>query len=224
MKRSEINQLIRDSITFFGENKFHLPPWAFWRPGNWKGRYDTCGEIIDNMLGWDLTDFGSGDFHKRGLILFTIRNGNTKRDRKSYAEKAMIVEEMQETPTHFHWSKMEDIINRGGGNLVMELFSSDEKEGISSQDIIVKVDGVLRTVPSGGKIILETGESICLEQGVYHRFYGEPGKGKVFVGEVSEVNDDTSDNRFLEVVGRFPQIIEDEEPLHLLVSDYKKYV
>jgi len=224
MKRSEINQLIRDSITFFGENKFHLPPWAFWRPGNWKGRYDTCGEIIDNMLGWDLTDFGSGDFHKRGLILFTIRNGNTKRDRKSYAEKAMIVEEMQETPTHFHWSKMEDIINRGGGNLVMELFSSDEKEGISSQDIIVKVDGVLRTVPSGGKIILETGESICLEQGVYHRFYGEPGKGKVFVGEVSEVNDDTSDNRFLEVVGRFPQIIEDEEPLHLLVSDYKKYL
>ena len=224
MKRSEINQLIRDSITFFGENKFHLPPWAFWRPGNWKGRYDTCGEIIDNMLGWDLTDFGSGDFHKRGLILFTIRNGNTKRDRKSYAEKAMIVEEMQETPTHFHWSKMEDIINRGGGNLVMELFSSDEKEGISSQDIIVKVDGVLRTVPSGGKIILEPGESICLEQGVYHRFYGEPGKGKVFVGEVSEVNDDTSDNRFLEVVGRFPQIIEDEEPLHLLVSDYKKYL
>ena len=224
MKRSEINQLIRDSITFFGENKFHLPPWAFWRPGNWKGRYDTCGEIIDNMLGWDLTDFGSGDFHKRGLILFTIRNGNTKRDRKSYAEKAMIVEEMQETPTHFHWSKMEDIINRGGGNLVMELFSSDEKEGISSQDIIVKVDGVLRTVPSGGKIILETGESICLEQGVYHRFYGEPGKGKVFVGEVSEVNDDTSDNRFLEVVGRFPQIIEDEEPLHLLVLDYKKYL
>ena len=224
MKRSEINQLIRDSITFFGENKFNLPPWAFWRPGNWKGRYDTCGEIIDNMLGWDLTDFGSGDFHKRGLILFTIRNGNTKRDRKSYAEKVMIVEEMQETPTHFHWSKMEDIINRGGGNLVMELFSSDEKEGISSQDIIVKVDGVLRTVPSGGKIILETGESICLEQGVYHRFYGEPGKGKVFVGEVSEVNDDTSDNRFLEVVGRFPQIIEDEEPLHLLVSDYKKYL
>jgi len=136
----------------------------------------------------------------------------------------MIVEEMQETPTHFHWSKMEDIINRGGGNLVMELFSSDENEGISNENITVKVDGVIRTVPSGGKIILEPGESICLEQGVYHRFYGEPGKGKVFVGEVSEVNDDTSDNRFLEVVGRFPQIIEDEEPLHLLVSDYKKYL
>lgn len=224
MGRSEINQLIRDSIVFFGENKFHLPPWAFWRPDEWKGRYDTCREIIDNMLGWDLTDFGSGDFHKRGLILFTVRNGNTRRDRKSYAEKAMIVEEMQETPTHFHWSKMEDIINRGGGNLVMELFSSDEKEGISNKNITIKVDGVIRTVPSGEKIILEPGESICLEQGVYHRFYGEPGKGKVFVGEVSEVNDDTSDNRFLEVVGRFPQIIEDEEPLHLLVSDYKKYL
>ena len=113
------------------------------------------------MLGWDLTDFGSGDFHKRGLILFTVRNGNTRRDRKSYAEKAMIVEEMQETPTHFHWSKMEDIINRGGGNLVMELFSSDEKEGISNKNITIKVDGVTRTVPSGEKIILEPGESIC---------------------------------------------------------------
>lgn len=71
---------------------------------------------------------------------------------------------------------------------------------------------------------LSPGESICLEQGVYHRFYGEPGKGKVLVGEVSMVNDDASDNRFYEPVGRFPEIIEDEEPLHLLASDYRKFI
>jgi D-lyxose ketol-isomerase len=59
---------------------------------------------------------------------------------------------------------------------------------------------------------------------VYHRFYGEPGKGKVLVGEVSMVNDDTSDNRFHEVIGRFPSIEEDVEPLHLLVSDYVKFI
>jgi hypothetical protein len=59
---------------------------------------------------------------------------------------------------------------------------------------------------------------------MYHKFYGEKGKGKVLVGEVSAVNDDASDNRFFEPVGRFPQIIEDEAPLHLLVSDYKKYL
>jgi len=224
MKRSEINRLIRESLNFFDKMNFRLPPWAFWKPEDWKGKYSTCSEIVDNMLGWDLTDFGSGDFHKRGLILFTLRNGNMKKDRKTYAEKAMIVDEMQETPTHFHWSKMEDIINRGGGNLVIELYDSDDQEKISGNPVRVKIDGVLRTVPSGGSVVLAPGESICLEQGMYHRFYGEKGKGRVFVGEVSAVNDDTSDNRFLESVGRFPAIIEDEQPLHLLVSDYPKFI
>ncbi len=224
MKRSEINQLIRNSIEFFNEMNFKLPPWAYWEPEEWKGKYDTCSEIIENMLGWDLTDFGSGDFHKRGLILFAIRNGNQKLDNKIYAEKIMIVEENQETPMHFHWSKMEDIINRGGGNLVIELYKSDKNEDFSDEDLDVKIDGVKRTVKPAGKVILTPGESICLEQGMYHRFYGEEGKGKVLVGEVSAVNDDSTDNRFHEEVGRFPEIIEDEEPLHLLVSDYKKYI
>jgi len=88
----------------------------------------------------------------------------------------------------------------------------------------VKIDGVLRTVEPGGKVILTPGESICLEQGMFHRFYGEPGKGKVFVGEVSAVNDDSNDNCFKEPIGRFPEIIEDEKPLHLLASDYPKYL
>ena len=224
MKRSEINQLIIQSIEFFDLMNFKLPPWAFWRPEEWRGKYDACSEITDNMLGWDLTDFGSGDFHKRGLILFTIRNGNFRKDKKPYAEKAMIVEEMQETPMHFHWSKMEDIINRGGGNLVVELYKSDEKEDFSDQPFTIKTDGIVRNLQPGDSIVLTPGESICLEQGVYHRFYGEPGKGKVFVGEVSAVNDDTADNRFYTPVGRFPEIIEDEEPIHLLASDYKRYI
>ena len=130
MKRSEINQLIIESKAFFNQMNFKLPPWAFWGPNDWKGKYETCSEVIDNMLGWDLTDFGSGDFHKVGLILFAVRNGNIKKDNKPYAEKAMIVEELQETPMHFHWSKMEDIINRGGGNLVIELYDSNQKEKI----------------------------------------------------------------------------------------------
>jgi D-lyxose ketol-isomerase len=224
MKRSEINQLIRESIEFFNRMNFKLPPWAFWKPAEWKGKYETCSEIVDNMLGWDLTDFGSGDFHRRGLILFTLRNGNLKKDKKPYAEKAMIVEENQETPMHFHWGKMEDIINRGGGNLVLELFASDKKEQLSEAEFDIRVDGVKHHLGPNARVVLKPGESICLEQGIYHRFYGEPGKGKVFVGEVSAVNDDTSDNRFLDPVGRFPEIEEDEEPLHLLVSDYKNFI
>ena len=224
MKRSEINQLIKNSIEFFIKMNFKLPPWAFWVPEDWKGKYETCNEIVDNMLGWDLTDFGSGDFHKQGLILFTIRNGNQKKDKKIYAEKIMIVEENQVTPMHFHWSKMEDIINRGGGNLVIDLYKSDENEDFSQKDIDVQIDGVSRKVSAGGSVTLTPGESICLVQGLYHRFYGEKGKGKVLVGEVSAVNDDSSDNRFYEPVGRFPEIIEDEEPIHLLASDYKNFI
>lgn len=224
MKRSEINQLIADSMNFFDQMNFKLPPWAYWTPDSWKGKYETCSEIVDNMLGWDLTDFGSGDFQQRGLILFTIRNGNIKKDKKPYAEKAMIVEEMQETPMHFHWSKMEDIINRGGGNLVIELFNSETDHQFSEKSIKVKTDGVLRTVEPGGKVILTPGESICLYQGLFHRFYGEQGKGKVFVGEVSTVNDDSNDNCFYDPIGRFPEIVEDEKPLHLLASDYAKYI
>ena len=224
MKRSEINKLISSSIEFFDQMNFRLPPWAFRKPEDWKGKYADCSEIVDNMLGWDLTDFGFGDFHKCGLILFTIRNGNFKKDRKPYAEKIMIVEELQETPMHFHWSKMEDIINRGGGNLIIELYNSNKEGGFTDLPVIFRTDGVLRRVDAGGIIVLTPGESICLEQGVYHRFYGEKGKGRVLVGEVSAVNDDTSDNRFYKPVGRFPDIIEDEKPLHVLASEYSKYL
>jgi len=58
----------------------------------------------------------------------------------------------------------------------------------------------------------------------FHRFYGEPGKGMVLIGEVSLVNDDNNDNYFYDVVGRFPDIEEDVDPVHLLVNDYSKYL
>lgn len=222
MKRSEINQIIVEAKSFLEEHKFHLPPWAHWNLADWKKNVNNISEVTENMLGWDITDFGSGDFYKRGLFLFTLRNGKYKVDKKPYAEKIMIVEENQETPMHFHWLKMEDIINRGGGNLVIELYNSMPDESIDiNKPVRLKTDGVEREIEPGGKIILKPGESICLEQGVYHRFYGENGKGKVLVGEVSTVNDDASDNRFQETIGRFPKIEEDTEPIHLLVSDYE---
>ncbi len=224
MKRSEINQILLKAKAFMAEKQFILPPWAYWSLEDWKSNKLDTHEIIDNMLGWDITDFGSGDFYTRGLFLFTIRNGKLNKDRKPYAEKIMIVEENQETPMHFHWAKMEDIINRGGGNLVIDLYQSDKDENFSNDSLRVKTDGVVRTVEAGGSVILTPGESICLEQGVYHRFYGEPGKGKVLVGEVSSVNDDATDNRFHEIIGRFPVIEEDELPIHLLASDYANFL
>jgi hypothetical protein len=224
MKRSEINQILKNAKAFMAERQFILPPWAYWNIDDWKKNKEDAQEIIQNMLGWDITDFGSGDFYKRGLFLFTIRNGKFNVDKKPYAEKIMIVEENQETPMHFHWSKMEDIINRGGGNLVIELYNSTSDNKFDTKPVCFKTDGVKHTVSAGGKVVLTPGESICLETGMYHRFYGEKGKGKVLVGEVSMVNDDTSDNCFYESIGRFPVIEEDEELLHLLVSDYNKFI
>jgi D-lyxose ketol-isomerase len=226
MKRSEINTLIRDSIEFFNAMGFKLPPWAFWKPADWKGKSESVKEIVDTMLGWDLTDFGSGDFDNEGLILFTLRNGDfcNPENQKGYAEKIMVVREGQLTPFHFHWNKMEDIINRGGGNLVIELYASDACEALSQEPVVVRIDGIAKTVDPGGRVVLEPGESICLEPYMYHCFYGQKGKGQVLVGEVSAVNDDTADNRFLEDSGRFPDIEEDEQPLHLLVNDYRNWL
>jgi D-lyxose ketol-isomerase len=222
MRRSEINRRLAEAEAFFGEMRFELPPWSRRSPGEWKGRRELEGEILDNMLGWDLTDFGSGEFDRVGLLLFTLRNGRAGRGGKVYAEKAMIVGEGQETPLHFHWSKTEDIIVRGGGRLVMRLWAATGDEALSSESVRLRVDGALREVPAGGELVLSPGESVCLEPRVYHRFWAEPGSGRVLAGEVSSVNDDKADNRFYEPAGRFPEIEEDEAPYRLLVSDYAK--
>ena len=220
MKRSENNRLIIHAIDFFDAMNFSLPHWALWTPDTWMEQKENCAEIFDSLLGWDLTDFGLGNFSSSGLLLFTIRNGHPEKDQKPYAEKIMVVEENQVTPMHFHWSKMEDITNRGGGNLMIRLYASTEEEGLASNDFEVSLDGIRRICGPGEVVVLHPGDSITLKQGLYHEFYGEPGKGKVLVGEVSAVNDDHSDNRFLEGVGRFPDIEEDEPILHLLTSDY----
>ena len=222
MKRSEINALMTESVAFAKEHGFLLPPFAFWSPTEWESKGPEADEIRDCMLGWDLTDFGSGDFHKVGLILFTIRNGHLtdKRYTKPYGEKMLIVEEEQITPMHFHWNKAEDIINRGGGVLVVQLYNSTPDDGLADTDVTVSTDGVRRTVKAGDTVALKPGESIFLPSRLYHKFWGEKGKGKIVVGEVSKVNDDTTDNRFYEEIGRFPAIEEDEDLLYLLFSEY----
>ncbi len=219
MKRSEINEIQRKAKDFLKKYSFSLPIWAYWSPEDWKKVGSEAKEITSCMLGWDITDFGSGDFYKRGLFLFTLRNGNQDEfSNKVYAEKIMIVEPHQETPYHFHRIKMEDIINRGGGELCIQLYNSTKDEKLSDEDLTVSIDGISRTIKAGTTVRLQVGESICLEPYMYHRFWAE--KETCLVGEVSMVNDDTSDNRFLEETGRFPKIEEDEPILHLLSADY----
>lgn len=225
MKRSQINRIMRDSLRFLGKMNFLLPPFATWTPEQWRRKGPECREIVLQQLGWDITDFGSGDFAKVGLFLFTIRNGifsELKSTRgKDYAEKIMIVQPGQVTPTHFHHHKMEDIINRGGGDLVIQLWKSTLADGLAKPNVTVSVDGVQTTVYTGGKIKLSPGESVCLPPRLYHKFWGAG--ATTLVGEVSRVNDDRVDNHFHQPVGRFPVIEEDEAPMHLLYNEYAKY-
>jgi D-lyxose ketol-isomerase len=139
---------------------------------------------------------------------------------KPYAEKIMIVGENQITPYHFHFKKMEDIINRGGGNLVIQLYNSTGDGEFAATPVIVHSDGRKYEVPAGSKIRLLPGESITLHRGQYHSFWGEDGMGRVLVGEVSECNDDSADNRFYKAIGRFPSIEEDELPTYFLGKGY----
>ena len=220
MKRSELNKIIQEAIDFIEDKKFCLPPFAYWTPEEWSEKGHEYDEIRDNMLGWDATDFGKGDFASLGLLLFTVRNGNyaDKKYVKPYAEKLMIADDRQVTPFHFHWSKMEDIINRGGGELVIRVYNSTEDGDFADTDVDIYSDGRHFTVKAGDTVRLKPGESISIQRGMYHSFWAEG--GKTLIGEVSMVNDDNADNRFHEPMGRFPAIEEDEAPLHLLCNEY----
>ena len=94
MKRSEINAIMKDALKLFEEYKTKVPPFVLWTPKEWKEKGKEAQEIKDNMLGWDITDYGQGDFSKIGLLLITLRNGNQKDSKtypKPYAEKLMVV-------------------------------------------------------------------------------------------------------------------------------------
>ena len=68
-------------------------------------------------------------------------------------------------------------------------------------------------------LILKRGQSVTVERNIYHKFYSADGSGMVMAGEVSQVNDDNKDNYFLESVGRFTEVEEDEEILHPLWNE-----
>ena len=223
MKRSEINAAIRRMEAFAMRFHFALPPFCGWSPEDWQHKNHEFDEIRENMLGWDVTDYGARDFSRMGFSLVTIRNGNfDKRDvyPKPYAEKLLYIEEGQYSPMHFHWSKMEDIINRDGGNVLITVYNATPEEGLATSDVTLHCDGRAFSVPAGTQIRLTPGESISIPSYLYHDFNVEPGTGPVLLGEVSMCNDDVHDNRFLEPLGRFSKIEEDEPPYRLLCNEY----
>lgn len=227
MRRSEINTAIEYVMRACrDEFRLPLPPFAYLTPDEWKGIGENHREIVDNMLGWDVTDFG-GDFKKTGLTSFVFRNGNVHKPevyQKPYCEKLLYVMDSQILPYHYHWNKMEDIINRGGGRLSLTLYQAADDDGFSNEDVTIDVDGRNVTVPAGGSIVLSPGESITLRPHQYHTWQAIPGEGDVMAFEVSKCNDDFTDNNFIDVGDRIPGVEEDEPARHLVYADYKHYV
>ena len=158
MKRSEINRALQEMEATLKRYQINLPPFCRFTPEEWRSKGHNYDEIRDNMLGWDITDYGQGDFDKVGFSLITLRNGNLKmRDRyaKTYAEKLIYLKEGQYSPNHFHWNKMEDIINRCGGTLLIRVYNSLSDESIDKvSDVTVHLDGCAVTVPAGSTTTL----------------------------------------------------------------------
>ena len=224
MRRSEINAALREMEAMLREYRIALPDFCGFTPEEWAEKGHEYDEVRDNMLGWDITDYGLGRFDEVGFSLITLRNGNlAMRDRypKTYAEKLLYLKEGQYSPMHFHWSKMEDIINRGGGNVLIRVYNSLPDEELDRvSPVTVRTDGLERTVPAGSQVRLRPGQSITIQPYLYHDFEVEKGGGPVLLGEVSQCNDDRNDNRFNPPVGRFPAVEEDEPPYRLLCSEY----
>ena len=202
MKRSEINAVIKRFEKLLEEHRFELPPFCKWTPEEWQTKGHEYDEIRDNMLGWDVTDYGMGDFGHLGLALITIRNGNVHNPKytKTYAEK---------------------IINRGGNDIHFTLYNATEDEQLADTPVKIFSDGRCYTVPAGETVVLKPGQSLSLYPYYYHEFVIPEG-GPVLIGEVSMCNDDNTDNRFLNPLGRFPTIEEDEPPYRLLCNEYPK--
>lgn len=225
MKRSKINQVIRDMEDVIRTHGFEIPPFAKWTPEEWKEKGHEYDEIRDNQLGFDITDFGLSRYDQNGFALLTIRNGNQKlpQYKKPYAEKLLMMYEGQCASMHFHYSKMEDIINRGGNDVYIALYNADSDANRLMTDVTVVKDGKKCVIPAGTEICLKPGESITITQYLYHDFRVPKTGGSVLLGEVSMCNDDQNDNCFLDKnVGRFPEIEEDEAPYRLLCNEYPK--
>jgi D-lyxose ketol-isomerase len=227
MKRSRINQIMAAADEMIRHYGFVLPPFARWSPDEFQARKDQAQNVIAARCGWDITDYGMGRYDQMGLFLFTLRNGRLADLQRGggmcYAEKLLISKQDQLSPMHTHVIKAEDIINRGGATLVVELYGSDDQGAwASDKGGTVWCDGIRRPYGPGDKLRLAPGESVTLMPGDWHAFWGEG--GDVLIGEVSTVNDDETDNVFREKIGRFAQVEEDVAPTHLLVSDYRTWL
>ena len=222
MRRSEVNQNIKKARAFAENSNIKLPPFASWSAEDWRERGPECNEIRDLMLGWDVTDFALNDFQTTGRTLFTLRNGSHQLTQypRTYSEKFIFIEEDQAAPLHFHRSKTEDIINRAGGNIILQAYKASSEGQKSDEPFALSINGCTVPFSPGHTCRLTPGESVLIPAGIIHAFWSEKGTGMTVSGEIGNICDDINDNVFLVPCQRFCSIEEDELPIALLCHEY----
>jgi len=140
MKRSHINQLIRQASDCFAKHCWTLPP----NPR------------------WDVTDFGLNQYERYCLLLVNLA------EEPEYCEKLMYARKGMTTLAHCHRKKKEDIISRWG-TLRIQVWSGFPGKS-DGEKFTVFVNNEPRSVISGESVTINSGERIRLVPGVYHEF------------------------------------------------------
>jgi D-lyxose ketol-isomerase len=224
MLRSFIDRRIEAMLELCQRHAFKLPPFALWGEADFRADAESTERIAEGGLGWNVVEFAPGGYAREGLSVFTMRMGDWRGLKKGsgrlYGEKALMAEDGQRTPHHYHLVKTEDILNRGGARFVVELFKVDRQGRRLDERVRVLKDATTIELAAGGRVTLEPGESIVLEPYVAHAFWAEG--GATLAGEVSLANDDATDNYFLPPPAA-PAPIEEDAPMrHPTVRDYAK--
>jgi D-lyxose ketol-isomerase len=225
MKRSFIDSRIEAMHKLCDRYGVALPPFARWGEAEYRANPDSAKTIAARGLGWNVVEFKPGAFATEGLTLFTLRMGDwreleAKRGRL-YAEKAIMSQDGQRAPHHYHIVKTEDIVNRGGARFVVELFKVDRNGEPMKERFRALKDVTVLDLGPGDQVRLEPGESLTLEPYIAHAFWAEG--GVALAGEVSLANDDRTDNYFVHKLAPASPIEEDGPARYVTARDLIPY-
>jgi len=89
----------------------------------------------------------------------------------------MHLAEDQKSVIHYHKSKMEDIINNGGGNILICFWKTLPDGKLSDEDLTLMVDAEPRLLKAGEELRLAPGQSVTIPQKTFHKFWAQKGRG-----------------------------------------------
>ena len=226
MKRSFIESRIEAMLALCDKHGVALPPFALWDEAQYRADPAAAKRIAEAGLGWNIVEFQQGGYFREGLSVFTLRMGDWRHlgagRGRLYGEKALMAEDGQRTPHHYHVVKTEDVINRGGAKFIVELVKVDRSGAPLKERFRVLKDVKTLDLGPGDRVTLEPGESLVLEPFVAHAFWAEG--GVTLAGEVSLANDDMTDNYFFPTPEPPAPIDEDRAKRFVTTRDHARLV